>query len=125
LTKKLLRTREYIKALDQLIAPGEDDQEAPVSLQLTPVQARDLTALRDLWHSLDGKSVKYGLRQKGVDIRTGLDITTLTLKQQVDTIILVSGDSALCPLPNSSVARALNSSSIPSGSRSMQICLNT
>jgi len=32
-----------------------------------------------------------------VDIRIGLDITTLTLKQQVDTIILVSGDSDFVP----------------------------
>ncbi len=87
LTKKLLRTREYIKALDQLTAPAEDDQDTPISLQLTPAQARNLIALRDLWRSLDGKSIKYGLRQKGVDIRIGLDITTLTLKKQVDTII--------------------------------------
>jgi len=32
-----------------------------------------------------------------VDIRIGLDITTLTLKQPVDTIILVSGDSDFVP----------------------------
>lgn len=97
LTKKLLRTRDYIKALDQLTAPGESDQNAPVNLSLTPTQARDLITLRDLWHSLDGSSVTYGLRQKGVDIRIGLDITTLTLKKQVDTIILVSGDSDFVP----------------------------
>jgi uncharacterized LabA/DUF88 family protein len=97
LTKKLLRTRERLKALDQLPMPGEADQADPVNLQLTPEQARDLIAVRDLWQSLDGRSVKFGLRQKGVDIRIGLDITTLTLKKQVDTIILVSGDSDFVP----------------------------
>ena len=76
LTKKLLRTRGYVKALDQLIAPGEGDQDASVSLQLTPAQARDLIVLRDLWRSLDGKSIKYGLRQKGVDIRICLLYTS-------------------------------------------------
>ena len=35
--------------------------------------------------------------QKGVDIRIGLDIATITLKRQADTIILVSGDSDFVP----------------------------
>ena len=34
-----------------------------------------------------------GIRQKGVDMRLGVDFATLTLKKQVDTIILVAGDS--------------------------------
>ena len=33
------------------------------------------------------------IRQKGVDMRIGLDIATLTLKKHVDTIVLVSGDA--------------------------------
>ena len=37
------------------------------------------------------------LRQKGVDMRIGLDIATITLKKQADTIILVSGDSDFVP----------------------------
>lgn len=38
-----------------------------------------------------------GLRQKGVDMRIGLDITSITLKKQADTIILVTGDSDFVP----------------------------
>lgn len=38
-----------------------------------------------------------GFRQKAVDMRLGLDIATLTLKRQVDTIILVTGDSDFVP----------------------------
>ena len=34
---------------------------------------------------------------KGVDIRIGLDIATITLKKQADTIVLVSGDSDFVP----------------------------
>ena len=37
------------------------------------------------------------LRQKGVDMRIGLDIASLTLKRQADTIILVSGDADFVP----------------------------
>ncbi len=38
-----------------------------------------------------------GLRQKAVDMRFGLDIASLTLKRQVDTLILVTGDSDFVP----------------------------
>ena len=41
--------------------------------------------------------VTFGLRQKGVDMRIGLDISSMTLKRQVDTIILVTGDSDFVP----------------------------
>ena len=37
------------------------------------------------------------LRQKGVDMRIGLDITSITLKRQADVIIPVSGDSDFVP----------------------------
>ena len=37
------------------------------------------------------------LRQKGVDIRIGLDIATITLKKQANIIVLVSGDSDFVP----------------------------
>ncbi len=37
------------------------------------------------------------LRQKGVDMRIGLDIAAITLKKQANAIILVSGDSDFVP----------------------------
>jgi uncharacterized LabA/DUF88 family protein len=37
------------------------------------------------------------IRQKGVDMRIGLDIASLTLKQQVKVIVLISGDSDFIP----------------------------
>lgn len=37
------------------------------------------------------------LRQKGVDMRIGLDIASLTLKRHVNTIVLVSGDADFVP----------------------------
>lgn len=37
------------------------------------------------------------LRQKGVDMRIGLDIASITLKRQANTIVLVSGDADFVP----------------------------
>lgn len=47
--------------------------------------------------ALQDSDFELGLRQKGVDMRIGLDISSLALKQQVDKIILVSGDSDFVP----------------------------
>ena len=52
------------------------------SLQLTDLTAADVT---------------YEAHQKGVDMRIGLDIASMTFKKQVDQIILVSGDSDFVP----------------------------
>lgn len=97
LTKKLLRTRQWIRALDRLAEQSQEVPDTATTLELSAEEARSLLNLRDLWSSLDGNSVSLGLRQKGVDMRIGLDITTLTLKRQVDTIILVAGDSDFVP----------------------------
>lgn len=37
------------------------------------------------------------VQQKGVDMRIGLDIASLTLKKQVDIVVLVTGDSDFIP----------------------------
>lgn len=37
------------------------------------------------------------IKQKGVDMRIGVDITSLAFKKQVDRIILISGDSDFVP----------------------------
>ncbi len=40
---------------------------------------------------------KPALRQKGVDMRVGLDIASITLKRQANVIVLVSGDADFVP----------------------------
>jgi uncharacterized LabA/DUF88 family protein len=37
------------------------------------------------------------LEQKGVDMRIGIDVATLTLKKIVERIILISGDTDMIP----------------------------
>lgn len=46
---------------------------------------------------LNMNNVIYCIRQKGVDMKLGLDIASLTYKKLVDQIILISGDSDFVP----------------------------
>ncbi|MBW7835512.1 MAG: NYN domain-containing protein [Sphingomonadales bacterium] len=91
LTKQLLRTREWLPLLEAHLTgdgcfPG-----------LTEEQRRSLEKLVATWKDFGEDDITLGLRQKGVDMRIGLDITSITLKKQADTIILVTGDSDFVP----------------------------
>ena len=46
---------------------------------------------------LTGNDVRYEVRQKGVDMRLGLDVASLAYKKLVDQIVLVAGDSDFVP----------------------------
>lgn len=62
--------------------------------------AGDLTAARralEAWATLDQSDLFYPLRQKGVDMRICTDIASMALKGQVDTLVLVTGDSDFVP----------------------------
>jgi len=57
-------------------------------------------ALRQIVKSHRGikpTDVRPDLRQKGVDLRIGLDIARLSLRRLVDVIVVVTGDSDLAP----------------------------
>lgn len=98
LTKKLLRNRSALDVLSRLPEPpATGEAAAPATLTLSSEEQRALVALRAVWQSLDGSSVAMGLRQKGVDMRIGVDIASLALKKQIDTLILVAGDSDFVP----------------------------
>ena len=46
---------------------------------------------------LEEKDFSLSVTQKGVDMRIGVDISSLSFKKQVDRIILISGDSDFVP----------------------------
>lgn len=46
---------------------------------------------------LEEKHFSLNLQQKGVDMRIGLDIASLSYKHQVDKIVLIAGDSDFVP----------------------------
>lgn len=49
------------------------------------------------WKDLDESDFAMDVKQKGVDMRIGIDITSLALKHQVTQIVLISGDSDFVP----------------------------
>ena len=48
-------------------------------------------------HSLTENDVYLNIRQKGIDMKIGVDIASLSLKRFVDTIVLFSGDADFVP----------------------------
>lgn len=95
-TKTALKSRQWVDALNALPS-AEDLGTAEATLTLSPSQVRELTQLRDFWAHLDPRAVDEGFKQKGVDMRIGVDIASITLKKQASTIVLVSGDSDFVP----------------------------
>ena len=72
---------------------GEVRREVDRSWVLRADAQNDLlNGRRDVGDLTDGDFI-LAIRQKGVDMRIGLDIASLTLRRQADTIVLVSGDS--------------------------------
>lgn len=47
--------------------------------------------------TISASDIKYGLEQKGVDMRIGMDVAALSIKKLVDRIILICGDTDLVP----------------------------
>lgn len=99
LTKTALKTRQQLAPLHGLAEQLQQatDPAQPVQLQLSAEQAQQLLAAHEFWQSIQTNDVALGLRQKGVDMRIAIDIASLTLKQQVSTIVLVAGDSDFVP----------------------------
>ena len=65
--------------------------------QIRPSKIKELLKGKITVQDLEDDDVYYDIKQKGVDIRIGLDIASLSYKKLVDRIILVSGDSDFVP----------------------------
>ena len=61
--------------------------------QIYPKFLKELFSGKIHFKDLTEKDIYYNIRQKGVDIKIGLDIASLSYKKLVKRIILVSGDS--------------------------------
>lgn len=48
-------------------------------------------------NDLGEEDVIYDMKQKGIDIKIGVDITSMAIKKQVNKIVLVSGDADFVP----------------------------
>ncbi|MCI5209324.1 MAG: NYN domain-containing protein [Candidatus Electrothrix sp. ATG2] len=64
---------------------------------ITPSKTKELLKKKISVDDLTENDVRPNIRQKGVDMKIGIDITSLAIKQMVSQIILVSGDSDFVP----------------------------
>ena len=64
---------------------------------IKPCKTRELLAKKLNFDDLTEDDVQFDFNQKRVDIKIGLDIASMTLKNQVGQIILISGDSDFVP----------------------------
>jgi uncharacterized LabA/DUF88 family protein len=68
-----------------------------VRWQLKQDALKGLLSGRRDWVSVSDDDFRLDLRQKGVDMRIGLDIASLAYKKQVNQLVLISGDSDFVP----------------------------
>ncbi len=76
---------------------GEVRKDSGRSWVLRPEPQRRLLQGEIVADQLADEDFVPALRQKGVDMRIGLDIASITLKSQADIIVLVSGDADFVP----------------------------
>lgn len=89
---ELLRKEpNFALRLGEVARPGDN------SWTLKPDAQKGLINGRIQVSDLNDEDFSPNLRQKGVDMRIGLDIASITLKKQASIIVLVSGDSDFVP----------------------------
>lgn len=64
---------------------------------ISPQALKELLAGKRKIEELTEKDFRISFTQKGVDMKIGIDITSLAFKKQVDQIILIAGDSDFVP----------------------------
>ncbi len=108
ITKKVIDFSKTTQATNRLQFFEELKKKRKVALRLGhlmdskdwvihPQQTKDLLSGKISVSDLQESNVKFDLKQKGVDIKIGLDIASLAYKKLVHKIILISGDSDFVP----------------------------
>ncbi|MBO9572073.1 MAG: NYN domain-containing protein [Chitinophagaceae bacterium] len=67
------------------------------SWSLNPEILKELIAGKIDFANIKDTDITYNLRQKGIDMKIGVDIASLALKQFVNQIVLISGDADFVP----------------------------
>lgn len=90
LHKELIKKRKFALRLGRLADYGSD-------WKLKSTAQRDLLKGKKQWHELSDNDFTLSVIQKGVDMRIGVDISTVALKKQANRIVLIAGDSDFVP----------------------------
>lgn len=67
------------------------------SFSISTPALKDICSGKKIISDLSEKDFSVSFKQKGVDMRIGLDIASLSYKKQIDQIILIAGDSDFVP----------------------------
>src|SRR5262249_1458832 len=65
--------------------------------QIYPSKVKALLKQEITINDITDNDVFYEMRQKGIDMKIGVDIASLSLKKQVNRIVLISGDEDFVP----------------------------
>ncbi len=71
--------------------------ESDVGFVMDDVAVKKLCRNEITVSDLTEKDFNLDIKQKGVDMRIGLDIASMAYKKQVDRIVLIAGDSDFVP----------------------------
>lgn len=71
--------------------------DMPISYIIKPTETKKLLRKEITIDEIDESSLHLNITQKGVDMRIGLDISSLAFKKQVGQIVLIAGDSDFVP----------------------------
>lgn len=88
---------QHLKSLRKVALRFGHIPTTQVSWRLTPEALKALINGRRDWPSITDQDFRLELRQKGVDMRIGLDIASLTHQGRVNQLVLISGDSDFVP----------------------------
>lgn len=90
LHKELIKKRKFALRLGRL-------SDYNGGWKLKPAVFNDLLKQKRQWSELTDDDFVIDITQKGVDMRIGVDITSVTLKAQANRIILIAGDADFVP----------------------------
>lgn len=108
ITKKLVKLSETPTAIFRMHFLSELKHKRKVAIRLgnlrnqggwaiTPEKTKELLKNKIKLSELNKEDVIPNVKQKGVDIKIGLDIASLAYKKLVNRIVLISGDSDFVP----------------------------
>lgn len=90
LREELIKKRKVALRMGRL-------SENPNKWCLTPKATKELLSKKRAIDDMTASDVTYQVTQKGVDMRIGLDIASLSFKRLVQKIVLVTGDADFVP----------------------------
>ncbi len=64
---------------------------------IQPLKTKELLARKISLDDLTEHDIQFDIKQKGIDMKIGLDISALAYKKLVDRIVLIAGDSDFVP----------------------------